>query len=553
MLKVFYKANSNSLNALKVIKIALVILFALIIAVLPAVRAYALSIEATLLGALAGTVLATGLGAAGVATVVAILIGMGFNCTVSMLYDYFNNPDTAADFLSAWDNWRATHTLGYDGHEVISLSGLAFCTLYDLVKTHIVDRFDVPVIDNLGSNLPLLNPMVIEGSYSTSQEWTAMLNGIPTDKKVFYLGSTAGSSVTMQLTNSVTDWESSILVKNNGKQIWMYYNDENYSLKLGGFYMDMWAWDGKYVTVVQPMIIGTENLYLINGNAKLVDNAPSFVNWNNFNRGFPNAYFSTNQDMEISVDDVQISYNDLSDKIYITDENSNKHILAVQLADGTYIDTFSSYGNFFYYILCTECTLIDTYTDTTVNDTVGSVSTMQNQYYSTSNDIYYNYYNTIAAADTAGTLATGTDSDVKINTSALTSSVAMTDTLTDTAAVTGVESAVSTTTGEVISFSPAVTCMNGINLIRVTTGGIRDKFPFAVVYVLRDSFNVLQAERETPVFTIPLRFNIGQLVSIDEDFTVDLSNLNTVAAIARWGELGALAIALAILTKKMLF
>ena len=162
MVDAFYKSNSVNMNWLKLLKIIFVVLLAVFVAVLPAVRAYALSIEATLIGALAGTALATALGTVGVAAVVAILIGMGFSCTVSMLYDYFNDPDNVSDFMSAWNDFTANHTLCYDGHEAVSMSGLAFMALYDIVKAKIVNHFETTVTPDLNGNYPLLNAMNVD-------------------------------------------------------------------------------------------------------------------------------------------------------------------------------------------------------------------------------------------------------------------------------------------------------------------------------------------------------------------------------------------------------
>jgi hypothetical protein len=557
LIDLFYKSNANKMNFIKFIKIALIILFAFFIAVLPAVRAYASSVLiGALVGGLLGTAVGTALGAAGCTVIVAVLAGMCVSIGGSALYALCDDADFQTSFLQEWDNLTQEFQYRVLGATVLC-SGAGFRALYNLVKTKIVDHFATTVSPELNGNYPLFNPNVVPYQFYIKEYGRYFEANGNSDIITFNIDDTNHEQ--LQVINSFTNWESTISIFRINGQCWYFYEDSNYHIKFKG--ADFSEWGHKKRTSFCPFITVENNnycLYFLQGCADLEaryfcgDLTPC-----NFISNYE-IYFTNNYNTEQTSNDIALFYERVGYshyyKIYYLDSNNVKHYYRVTLPDGTVLNDFYLGGpNFFYYILCNECTLTDVTSNSIIVDSNGSVSTTINNYYSEKKDTLYNYYNQIASAESAGTLATGTNEDVKISTASLANSIAGTETIAETTFVTDVQSAVETTTGETITLSPSIMCMNGINLIRVTTGSVRNKFPFAVVYVLRDSFNVLQATRETPIFTIPLSFHYGNILNYDYDLRIDLSNLNTIAAITRWGDVGALVICLAILTKKMLF
>lgn len=81
-----------------------------------------------------------------------------------------------------------------------------------------------------------------------------------------------------------------------------------------------------------------------------------------------------------------------------------------------------------------------------------------------------------------------------------------------------------------------------------TPQSIIDKFPFCLPFDIYNAFNILSAEPEAPVFSIPLKME----GVFDYSIEVDLSQFNDIANIVRWFLYVIFIIGLILVTNKLL-
>lgn len=263
-----------------------------------------------------------------------------------------------------------------------------------------------------------------------------------------------------------------------------------------------------------------------------------------------------------------------SNKCYYIDDNTNVYLYCVDDDNNLYV--IQDFYNLLYLLFVNNCSIVHSSTAVdsptellgsySTGNISGSISSGNYKMSSAktaseySNEVTYekekdmttgvtktlSNSNSIANDGTITITASSGSGDTVSEDTTLSSAVNIVGITADDVTVTDTE------TGEItdVNFPPEVVWRSGLELVKNSTSSITNYFPFCIPTYLKSQLNILVAEPESPIFTIPF---VLESVNINESIKIDLTRFGSLTKITDFFLVAILIVGLCFSTKKIMF